>query len=270
MPKVWFENGSGAAIWRRLGAALLSATLAMGCAAAEKNILRVGTVADHPPLAFQQDGKPVGMEIDLAKLLETQLGQVLQIQVLPSGDLLPALQRGDIDVAMAGLVITEARERQVDFVQPYYMQAGQMAIIRTEDVLRFRSPMSLLQGGFRVGFVGGSGGEQYVKAQMSNATATSCANTDECLQGLLNKRIDVFIDAASTSWLIATQPRYGALLSLYRPLTDEPLAWAVSKNNTQLRERLSAALQSMRQTQIFEHILNRWIPVRVSGETSSE
>jgi ABC-type amino acid transport substrate-binding protein len=228
--------------------------------------LRVGTAADTPPLAFQQDGQVVGMEADLARLLETQLGRPLQFLVLPAAELVPALQRGDVDMVMSGLVITEAREREVDFVLPYYLQAGQMAIIRTEDVMRFRSPVSLLQGGFKVGFVGGSAGERYVKAQMNAATAVSCAQPDECLQGLLARRIDVFIDAASTSWLIATQPRYGALLSLYRPLTDEPLAWAVSKSNPQLRERLDAALTAMRETQIFGHILDRWIPVRVSSD----
>jgi ABC-type amino acid transport substrate-binding protein len=244
---------------------LLLANFATWCAAAEKP-LRVGTAADIPPLAFEQDGRVAGMEVDLARLLETQLGQQLQFQVLPAAELLPALQRGDIDIAMSGLVITEAREREVAFAQPYYRQAGQMAIIRTDDVLRFRSPVSLLQGGFRVGAVAGGAGERYVKAQMSNATAVSCSNADECLQGLVGKRIDVFIDSASTSWLIATQPRYSALLSLYRPLTDEPLAWAVNKNNPELRERLSAALQAMQQTQMFEHILNRWIPVRVSSD----
>jgi ABC-type amino acid transport substrate-binding protein len=233
--------------------------------AASDKPLRVGTAADTPPLAFLQDGKVVGMEADFARLLQTQLGQPLQFQVLPAADLLPALQRGDIDMAMSGLVVTEARAQQVDFAQSY-LQAGQMPIIRTDDVLRFRNPVSLLQGGFRVGFVADSAGAAYVKTQMSNATPVSCSNAEECLQGLLSKRVDVFVDAASTSWLIATQPRYSALLSLYRPLTEEPLAWAVNKNNPQLRERLSAALQAMQQTQMFEHILNRWIPVRVAND----
>jgi len=227
--------------------------------------LRVGTAADTPPLAFQQNGKVIGIEADFAKLLQTQLRQPLQFQILPTAELLPALQRGDIDMVMSGLVVTDARAQQVDFVQPY-LQAGQMAIIRTDDVLRFRSPASLLQGGFRAGFVVNSAGADYVKTEMSAAASVPCANAEECLQSLLSKRIDVFIDTASTSWLIATQPRYGALLSLYRPLTEEPLAWAVNKNNGQLRERLNAALQSMQQTPMFEHILNRWIPVRVAND----
>ena len=98
------EDGRLNRLWRRCAAAVLAIALASWCAAAEKNILRVGTVADNPPLAFEQDGKLAGMEIDLARLLETQLGQVLHMQVLPAAGLLPALQRGDIDLVMAGLV----------------------------------------------------------------------------------------------------------------------------------------------------------------------
>jgi polar amino acid transport system substrate-binding protein len=227
--------------------------------------LRVGSAADTPPLAFQKEGKVVGMEADFARLLETQLGRPLQFQIMPATDLLPALQRGDIDLVMSGLVVTEARAQQVDFTQPY-LQAGQMAIIRTEDVMRFRSPVSLVQGGFRVGSVANSAGTDYVRTQMSAATAVPCNHSEECLQALLSKRIDVFIDGANTSWLIATQPHYSALLSLYRPLTEESFAWAVKKDNSPLRERLNSALQAMQQTQMFEHILNRWIPVRVSGD----
>jgi ABC-type amino acid transport substrate-binding protein len=233
--------------------------------AADDKPLRVGTAADTPPLAFLQDGKVAGMEADFAKLLQPELGQPLQFQILPAADLLPALQRGDVDMVMSGLVITDAREQQVDFAQPY-LQVGQMPIIRTEDVLKFRSPASLLRGDFRVGFVANSAGAAYVKAQLSNATAVPCVSDEECLQGLLNKRIDVFIAAANSSWLIATQSRYSELLSLYRPLTEEYLAWAVNKNNARLRERLNVALQAMRQTQLFEHILNRWIPVHVASE----
>jgi ABC-type amino acid transport substrate-binding protein len=59
-------------------------------------------------------------------------------------------------------------------------------------------------------------------------------------------------------------------MSLYQPLNEEYFAWAVAKNNPELRERLDAALHAMKQSQMFEHILNRWIPVRISSESASD
>jgi ABC-type amino acid transport substrate-binding protein len=249
----------------KIFAALFAGLLIAAAAAAEPTPLRVGIAADHPPLAYVAEGKIVGMEADFARLLETQLQRPLQLQVLPAADLLPALARGQLDMVMSGLVITPQREKLVDFTVPY-LQVGQMAIIRTDDVMKFRNPASLSQGGFRVGFVAGSAGADYVAADMTAATAVPCASAKAGLQALLDRRIDVLIDDAATSWSIATEPRYGALMSLYRPLTEEFLAWAVGKNNPQLQEQLNDALLTVKPLPVFEHILNRWIPVRIAAD----
>jgi ABC-type amino acid transport substrate-binding protein len=234
-------------------------------ALADNKPLKVAISTDNPPLAYQVDGKAVGIEADLLRLLQVQLGQTLQVQLLASAELLPALERGDVDIVMAGFVITPEREQHADFALPYF-HSGEMAIIRTDDVMRFRGPVALLQNNIKVGFVAGSAGADYVKSTMVSATASSCATADECLHALLARRIDVFIDSPATSWRIATSNEYAALMSLYRPLTEEYFAWAIAKNNGQLRERLNVALQNMQQLQMFEHILNRWIPVRVSSD----
>lgn len=251
---------------KRFAIALIYMTLlCSGWARAEPAALRVGTSAGTNPLIFQADGKVVGLEVDLARMLQSSLGQPLQFKVLPESELFPALARGDIDLVMAGLVATPEIEKQVDFTQPY-LHSGLMAIIRTDDVLRFRGAAALTRGGYRVGFVDGSPAAAYAKAELGAATGSACATSDECLQALLAKRIDVLIDAPMTSWRIATDRQYSTLLSFYRPLNDQYFAWAVSKTNPQLRDRLNTAVREMQTMQMFEHILNRWIPVRVSND----
>jgi ABC-type amino acid transport substrate-binding protein len=250
---------------------LLKSLLSIACvcfatfAGGEPKPLRVATSPDLAPLIYQAEGKLVGMEWDLSRLLQSQLGQPLQFQILPRSELLPAVARGDVDLVMAGLVITPQREQQVDFTIPY-LRSGQMAVFRTEDVLRYRNEVELSRGGFRVGFIPGSAAADYVKANMATATAVPCGNADACLDSLIGKRIDVLIDAPTTSWRIATEPKYAALMSSYRPLTEDYFAWAVAKNNTALRERIDNALHTMRRLQMYEHIVNRWVPVRISGD----
>lgn len=238
-------------------------------ARAELKPLRVATSPDNPPLIFQADGKLVGMEVDLSRLLQTQLGQPLQFQILPRAELLPALARGDVDLVMAGLMITPQQEQLADFTVPY-LHSGEMAVIRTDDVVRYRNPVALEKAGVKVGFVPNSAAASYVKNNMAATTAVPCVNADECLQALLDKRIDVLIDTPATSWRIATEPQYAALMSLYQPLNEEYFAWAVAKNNSDLRERIDNALHSMKQLQMFEHILNRWIPVRINSDNGTQ
>jgi ABC-type amino acid transport substrate-binding protein len=232
---------------------------------ADVKILRVAVSSDNPPLAYSGEGKAAGIEVDLSRLLQAELGVSLQLQSMPAADVVSALERGDVDIAMAGLVITPALEQRVAFVQPY-LHSGEMAVIRTADIMRFRGSAALLQEGIKVGAVSGSAGAEYVKATMNHPIATNCAIADECLRALLTQKIDLFIGSPAISWRLATDKEYGALMSFYRPLTEEYFAWAVTKNNVQLRDRLDTALQHMQQMQMFEHILNRWIPVGISND----
>ena len=116
----------------------------VGVAVADGAALRVGTAFDRPPLSYQSEGKWVGMEADFARVLASQLGRQLQPVVLERGALLAALQRGEIDVAMAGIVIDEAALAQADFTLPY-QTAGLMPVIRVADIQRFRGPGALIR-----------------------------------------------------------------------------------------------------------------------------
>lgn len=232
--------------------------------AAEAKVLRVAVSSDNPPLAYAADGKAVGIEADFARMLQLELRAELQLRLLPSTEVIGALERGEVDMVMAGLVIAPELEKRVEFSRPY-LHSGEMAVIRTDDIMRFRGAAALLQDGVKVGVMTGGAGADYVKATMSRPAVTNCIFADECLQALLARRIDVFIGSPAISWRLATDSKYGALMSFYRPLNEEYFAWAVAKNNTQLRDRLDAALERMQRAQMFEHILNRWIPVRVSN-----
>lgn len=223
--------------------------------------LLVGTAADYQPLTFLDKGAVVGMEADFARLLSAQLSRPLQLKVMPAAELMPALQKGDIDLVMSGWRVTPERQQLVDFADAY-VQTGLMAIIRTDDVMRFHNPAALLRGGYKVAVISGSDAQTYASKNLGHVDIVAVDRADAGLQALKEKRADVFIDDAATSWIIATDLRYGSLMSLGRLLTDERLAWAVNKNHPELRAQLNRALQTLRQTGVLEHIYDRWIPVK--------
>ena len=53
------------------------------------------------------------------------------------------------------------------------------------------------------------------------------------------------------------------LISTYKPLTTEYLAWAVRKGDDQLAADLNRALREMRDSGTLQYIINRWIPVQI-------
>ena len=87
----------------------------------QSGVLKVGVNPRFKPFSFEEDGKRVGVDVDIATLLAEKMGAKLQIVVPDSfGDLIPMVQSGQIDVVMAGMSITFDRAMAVDFSQPYF------------------------------------------------------------------------------------------------------------------------------------------------------
>ncbi|MGJ3254495.1 MAG: transporter substrate-binding domain-containing protein [Elainellaceae cyanobacterium] len=86
--------------------------------------LVMATSADYPPYEFYEtasgEGEPIGFDIDIAKYITDELGYALEIQDMDFNGIIPALQGGRVDFAMAGMTPTEERKESVDFSQIYY------------------------------------------------------------------------------------------------------------------------------------------------------
>ncbi|MDG2046445.1 MAG: transporter substrate-binding domain-containing protein [Halioglobus sp.] len=224
--------------------------------------LKVGISPDYPPLAYKQEGRIVGIEADNATAVGAILGQKMTLMEMPFEKLIPALQAGEIDVIMSGMSVTAARGEEVIFAEPY-MEIGQMAIMLMDDAGQFSQPWSIYRKGVRVGVEPGTTGAEFAKIKLKEAQISYFSNPSAAFDGLRSDEIDLYVHDAPTSWQLATSPDNEDLLSLYSPLTDEQLAWAVRKGDERLAQSLNAALQVMKGNGSLRYILNRWIPVTV-------
>ena len=102
-----------------------------------------------------------------------------------------------------------------------------------------------------------------METELTEAVVVEYPDPQAAFNGLRRGDIDLYIHDAPTSWRLATTDEDNDLLSLYQPLTQEQLAWAVAKSNTGLLARLNRALAEMRANGTRAYILNRWIPVTV-------
>lgn len=224
--------------------------------------LRVGMSVDYPPLTYKQEGRVVGLEADNARAVAELLGRQLELVELPFAELIPALEQGRIDVIMSGLSVTAERAERVVFTEPY-LDIGQMGITLTEKAGAFLQPWSVYREGLRVGVESGTKGADYVTRELTDAVVVAFADPQAAFAGLRRGDIDLFIHDAPTSWRLATSGDDGDLISLYHPLTQEQLAWAVARSNNGLLVRLNRALAQLRANGTLAYILNRWIPVTV-------
>lgn len=224
--------------------------------------LRVAVSPDYKPLAFLQEGQLAGIEVDHARAVAKVLGRELEFVEMSFDEFIPALGIGKVDVVMSGFSVTEERKAEVDYAEPF-MEIGQMVIVRTDDVVRFSHPMALRQDGVRIGVEPGTTGEKYAIDHFPKAQLQNFRDPAYAFAALRAGATDAYIHDAPTSWALATSKENQDLFSLYRPLTQESLAWAVLKGNKILQGQLNFALDELRANGHLQAIRNKWIPVTV-------
>ena len=163
---------------------------------------------------------------------------------------------------MSGLSVTAQRSRQMLFTESY-LQIGQMAIMHKSKLGRFSQPWAVYREGARIGVEPGTTGAAFAERELPEAAISFFADPEEAFAGLREDEIDLYVHDAPTSWQLANTTDNQDLISLYAPLTEEMLAWAVASGNTSLQQELNRALQLMQGNGSLQYILNRWIPVTV-------
>jgi polar amino acid transport system substrate-binding protein len=228
-----------------------------------KSQLRIGVSPDYMPLAYKDPTVGlVGVEVDFANQLGKNLGKTIVFVETPFPELIQALLEERIDIIMSGMSITREREKLVSFADSY-ATIGQMVLVRAKDRSVFPDVQSFSKLTSKVGFVQKTTGEIAAKAFFTNATLAPQPTVDGGIAALRKGEIEVFIHDAPTIWRIAGNPSEKELQGLYWPLTKEPLAWAVRKDDEPLRFALNRELERWKQSSYLKQVISRWVTLRI-------
>jgi polar amino acid transport system substrate-binding protein len=229
-------------------------------AAPEDNSLRIGVTPSAPPLVFYQESRVAGIEADFANALAQSLGKTPRFVVLTWDDLIPALLEKRIDIIMSGMSVTRLRETRINFTAPY-LRAGQMALVRNQDVSLYPSAASIKYTQARVGFMKGTTGDFLVQKEFQLTTRkVPFPLTKDAVQALIEERIDLVIGDAPVMWWNATakEPQGITLIPIF--LTEENLAWGVRKDDSALLESANRFLETWKSSGKLRSTIKQWIP----------
>ena len=91
--------------------------------------LVVGTDATYAPMEYIDDsGEIVGIDIDIINAIAEEMGLELEVKNIGWDPLFPALKNDEIDFAVSSITITEKRQKDFDFTDPYYV-ANQLILV---------------------------------------------------------------------------------------------------------------------------------------------
>lgn len=225
----------------------------------ERAVLRIGTVADRPPLAYVENRRWRGVESAMARALAFRLQMSLEWRSYPEAQLEPALRNGDIDVIMAGYAVTDARRATVDFASPYLV-SGQGALLRPENAADFPTALDLQSTARAVGTLQNSEGDRYVRRYFMRARVQSFSSLQQALHALRGGEVDMFIYDAPWIWdAVQRHPGEFALAPVLMARTE--IAWAFRRSAVSLRESANQALADWVEDGTLQDILQRWLPV---------
>jgi ABC-type amino acid transport substrate-binding protein len=248
---------------RRLGRALLVVALIAGTTVpAAEPTLRFGVAADAPPLAFIDEGVLRGLEIDLARALCERLGLQMRLRALPRPRLLDALRGGRIDAVLTSMPADELAVLGLVASEPV-LEVGQMALIRADDLARFARAVDLVTTAGRVGYERGTAGARWVQESLPRAERVPLPDAAAGIAALRRGDIEVFIHDAPTVWAVAADPAEQRLVGLFRPLTDERLAWVLRGEDRLLLAAIDGVIRELRSDGRLAGLINRWLPIQV-------
>lgn len=81
--------------------------------------LVVYTNAEFPPFEYMSEGKPVGVDMDIAKAIADELGVKLTIENVKFDTIISSVQSGKASMGAAGITVTDERKESVDFSISY-------------------------------------------------------------------------------------------------------------------------------------------------------
>jgi polar amino acid transport system substrate-binding protein len=213
---------------------------------------------NYPPIIFTIDGKPSGVEVDLALRLGDALRRPVRFIELGWDEQIPALLAGKIDIIMSGMSITEARKVRINFAEPY-MKAGLATAMRAEDASRFNSSRNIKEAPVRVGAMVNTTGDVFVQRNLPNATRIAFRTIKDAVFALKTRRIDLFIhDAPAVAWLVSENE--AELKGFWQLWNVEYLGWGLRRENQDLLASVNAILSQWKKDGTLDKVLNRWVP----------
>lgn len=250
-------------MWNRIGmwlaiALILAATPLTAVAAdvpplpdsiKSKGAIRVGVKCDYPPDGYlNQNGKPIGIEVEMAKQLAVYAGIPSELTCVTTANRIPTLQGGKVDLLIATIGVTDERRQVVDFTE-YYAWASSSILVRKDSQAKSIEDMK----GKKIVFIKGAWQIGWFEKNMPGTPEMRLDTVSDALQALMQGRADGYAhDLAVQIGIAKKNARIRMLDGRYQIGFRGA---AVRKGETEWLAYVNAAFENMRK----DGLLIKWI-----------
>lgn len=224
--------------------------------------LTLATSADFPPYEYvADDGSYAGIDVEIAGKIAEKMGMELEVVNMNFNSIVASVSTGKYDMGMAGLTVTEDRLQSVDFSDPY-ANGVQAIIVKEGSEIESVDDLYAEGASYKVGAQISTTGAIYFATDIEDGLTTCTLqefNTGaDAILALSSGKIDcVIIDNEPAKSFVAANEGLKILDTEY---TNEDYAICVAKGNTELLDKINAALQELIDDGTVQSIIDKYIP----------
>ena len=217
--------------------------------------LVIATSPDFPPFeSLDGSGNVTGIEIDILKEVCAQLGVSLEIQQMDFDSVLPGVQTGKYDMGVSGITITEKRQKNVLFTDPYCL-AAQAIVVKEGSPISSKADLT----GKTIAVQTGTTAESF--CMESGYTVNAYAANNDAQSALLQGKVDAWvIDDLTAADMVKAYNAQGGdrLVILSEAMTTEPYAFAMAFGSEDTIEAINGVLKTMQETGAIAAIFEKY------------
>lgn len=219
--------------------------------------LTVAMELAYPPFETRDEaGDAYGISPAFMQKFADAYGYDLVIENTAFDGLIPALQTDKADAVMSSITITDEREAEVDFTDPYAV--AQLAILANAQS-GIGSIDDLNQPDKTVAVKTGSTGDVYATKNLTNAQIVRLADESACVTEVVQGRADGFLYDQLTIYR-NNQANPDTTEAVFIPFQD-PEYWgiAVADGNDELRAQFNEFIAQCKQDGTFEELTQEFL-----------
>jgi polar amino acid transport system substrate-binding protein len=171
--------------------------------------------------------------------------------------IIPALRLDRFDIIFGGMSVTEGRKEKVDFADPF-MTVGQTVLLNARHADAVKSYKDLDDSLYTVASKPGTTGEAAVLKRIPRATYMPVNTEMEGAMRVLEGTADAFVYDFPFNAVFKAMHPSDKLIFLDEPFTEEPIAWAIRKNDPDFLAWLNTFLQEIKQDGRFDKLYTQW------------
>ncbi|HET7411540.1 MAG TPA: transporter substrate-binding domain-containing protein [Pararhizobium sp.] len=228
---------------------------AASAAAADKP-LTVLTDPSFVPFEMKdnESGKMVGFDMDMLREIAKRAGFDYNLKTMNFEGIIPALQARQADMAIAGITITDARSKVVDFSDPYYDSGLQLLVPVDNGSITKISDLK----GKAVGTKIGSTSSIFLKKNAPESTKiTPYPSGSNMFMALLSGSVDaVLYDQPNVAYFAQTKGK-GKVKTVGKLYEGQSYGIALKKGSEWL-PKVNKALADIKADGTYDKIYEKW------------